>query len=102
MRDDEFVSYLKDVHSGVQSCVSGAVLAKTFRVSDNELRRRVNRLRRETELTDALTKLYKKYVPTPVREYIDEADAPAPAAPRPRRSPKPAAAKFAEEPEVVQ
>ncbi len=47
MRDDEFVSYLKDVHSGVQSCVSGAVLAKTFRVSENELRRRVNRLRRK-------------------------------------------------------
>ncbi len=47
MHDDEFVSYLKDVHSGVQSCVSGAVLAKTFRVSENELRRRVNRLRRK-------------------------------------------------------
>ncbi len=56
----------------------------------------------ETELTDALTKLYEKYVPAPVREYIDEADAPTPAAPRPRRSPKPATPKPAEEPEVVQ
>ena len=27
----------------------------------------------EQELTDALTKLYEKYVPAPVREYIDEA-----------------------------
>ncbi len=102
MHEDKLASYLEGVHRGAKSSVSGAVLAKTFRVSDNELRRRVNRLRRETELTDALTKLYKKYVPTPAREYIDEADAPAPAAPRPRRSPKPAAAKFAEEPEVVQ
>ncbi len=56
----------------------------------------------ETELTDALTKLYEKYVPAPVREYIDETDAPAPASPRPRRSPKPATPKPAEEPEVVQ
>ncbi len=56
----------------------------------------------ETELTDALTKLYEKYVPAPVREYIDETDAPAPASPRPRRSLKPATPKPAEEPEVVQ
>lgn len=56
----------------------------------------------ETELTDALTKLYEKYVPAPVREYIDETDAPAPATPRSRRSPKPAAPKPTEEPEVVQ
>ena len=56
----------------------------------------------ETELTDALTKLYEKYVPAPVREYIDETDAPAPAAPRPRRSPKPAAPKPTEESEVIQ
>ena len=27
----------------------------------------------EQELTDALLKLYEKYVPAPVREYIDEA-----------------------------
>lgn len=26
----------------------------------------------EQELADALTKLYEKYVPAPVREYIDE------------------------------
>lgn len=56
----------------------------------------------EAELTDALTKLYKKYVPAPVREYIDETDAPVPAAPRPRRSPKPVAPKPAEESEVAQ
>ncbi len=56
----------------------------------------------ETELTDALTKLYETYVPAPVREYIDDTDAPAPASPRPRRSPKPATPNPAEEPEVVQ
>lgn len=56
----------------------------------------------ETELADALTKLYEKYVPAPVREYIDEADALAPAAPKPRRSPKSAAPKPTEESEVVQ
>lgn len=56
----------------------------------------------EAELTDALTKLYEKYVPAPVREYIDETDAPAPAAPRLRRSPKPVAPKPAEESEVAQ
>lgn len=56
----------------------------------------------EAELTDALTKLYEKYVPAPVREYIDETDAPAPAVPRPRRSQKPAAPKPTEGSEVVQ
>ncbi len=55
-----------------------------------------------TELTDALTKLYEKYVPTPVREYIDENDAPTPAVPRPRRSPKLSALKSTEEMEAVQ
>lgn len=36
----------------------------------------------EQELADALQKLYEKYVPAPVREYIDETtdDAPAPQA----------------------
>lgn len=35
----------------------------------------------EQELGDALQKLYEKYVPAPVREYIDEGgeDVPAPA-----------------------
>ncbi|WP_312102469.1 DUF6103 family protein [Pygmaiobacter massiliensis] len=35
----------------------------------------------ELELGDALQKLYEKYVPAPVREYIDEGgeDTPAPA-----------------------
>ena len=40
----------------------------------------------ETEMTDALTKLYEKYVPAPVREYIDENVEPASVAPRPRRT----------------
>ena len=31
------------------------------------------------EMTDALVKLYEKYVPAPVREYIDECASPAPA-----------------------
>ena len=56
----------------------------------------------DSELTEALTKLYEKYVPAPVREYIDEADAPAPTAPKPRRAPKPAVPKPTEEAEVVQ
>lgn len=33
----------------------------------------------ESEMTDALVKLYEKYVPAPVREYIDECALPAPA-----------------------
>lgn len=56
----------------------------------------------EAELNDALTKLYEKHVPAPVREYIDEADAPPPAAPRSRRNPKPVAPKPTEESEVAQ
>ena len=28
----------------------------------------------DREMTDALVKLYEKYVPAPVREYIDESD----------------------------
>ena len=39
----------------------------------------------EAELADALQKLYEKYVPAPVREYIDETDTAAPAPPKPRR-----------------
>lgn len=56
----------------------------------------------EAELTDALTKLYEKYVPAPVREYIDETDAPAPTVPRVRRDPKPVTPESVGEPEVVQ
>lgn len=60
----------------------------------------------EREMTDALVKLYEKYVPAPVREYIDESDLPAstPAKPKrkPKRNPKPAAPKPAEEMEVAQ
>jgi hypothetical protein len=55
----------------------------------------------EAELADALTKLYEKYVPAPVREYIDETDVPAPAAPKSKRRPKPAEPKPTEEPEVT-
>ena len=33
----------------------------------------------DREMTDALVKLYEKYVPAPVREYIDECALPAPA-----------------------
>lgn len=58
----------------------------------------------ESALTDAATKLYEKYVPAPVREYIDETDAPAPApaTPRSKRSPKLSVPKPTEESEVVQ
>ena len=47
----------------------------------------------ESEMTDALTKLYEKYVPAPVREYIDESDTSTPAAPKPKRPAKSADAK---------
>ena len=39
----------------------------------------------EAELADALQKLYEKYVPAPVREYIDETDTAAPAPPKSKR-----------------
>lgn len=55
----------------------------------------------EREMNDALVKLYEKYVPAPVREYIDESDAPAAPA-KPKRTVKPAAPKPTEETEVVQ
>ena len=55
----------------------------------------------DREMTDALVKLYEKYVPAPVREYIDENDAPAAPA-KPKRTAKPAAPKAAEEMEVAQ
>ena len=56
----------------------------------------------ERELRDALLKLYEKYVPAPVREYIDESDVSKPSAPRPRQpqrsaSPKPAVTSTTEE-----
>ena len=53
-------------------------------------------------MTDALVKLYEKYVPAPVREYIDESDASAAAPSKPRRGPRAAAPKPDEEPEVSQ
>ena len=53
----------------------------------------------DREMTDALVKLYEKYVPAPVREYIDESAA-APS--KSRRSPRAAAPKPDQEPEVIQ
>lgn len=48
----------------------------------------------EQELGDALQKLYEKYVPAPVREYIDEGgeDTPAPAKKQKEKSMSSAAA----------
>lgn len=56
----------------------------------------------EAEMTDALAKLYDKYVPAPVREYIDETDTPVPVPSRPRRSPKSTVPKPTKESEVIQ
>lgn len=56
----------------------------------------------EREMIDALVKLYEKYVPAPVREYIDESDVPVSTPTKPKRNPKPAAPKPAEETEVAQ
>ena len=55
----------------------------------------------DREMTDALVKLYEKYVPAPVREYIDESDVSAAAPSKPRRSPRTAAPKPDQEPEVI-
>ena len=54
----------------------------------------------EREMTDALVKLYEKYVPAPVREYIDETDTSAPT--RSRRSSKPVVPQPVEDMEVTQ
>lgn len=54
----------------------------------------------EREMTDVLVKLYEKYVPAPVPEYIDETDTSAPT--RSRRNPKPVTPKPVEETEVTQ
>ena len=56
----------------------------------------------DREMTDALVKLYEKYGPAPVREYIDESDVSAAAPNKPRRSPRAAAPKPDQEPEVIQ
>lgn len=56
----------------------------------------------DREMTDALVKLYEKYVPAPVREYIDESDVNAAAPNKSRRSPKPVTPKPAEEVEASQ
>ena len=44
----------------------------------------------DREMTDALVKLYEKYVPAPVREYIDECALPAPTPRKYQRKAKPA------------
>ena len=56
----------------------------------------------ESEMTDALVKLYEKYVPAPVREYSAASAAPASAPARPERAAKPVAPKPSEEMEVAQ
>lgn len=56
----------------------------------------------DREMTDALVKLYEKYVPAPVREYIDENDVPASAPAKPKRTAKPSVQKPTEELEVSQ
>ena len=44
----------------------------------------------DREMTDALVRLYEKYVPAPVREYIDECALPAPIPRKYQRKAKPA------------
>ena len=51
----------------------------------------------EAEMTDALMKLYEKFVPAPVREYNDGCTEPAPVTPRVRRTAKKAEAKVSED-----
>ncbi len=48
MHEDKLASYLEGVHRGAKSSVSGAVLARNFEISGNQLMHRVNRLRRES------------------------------------------------------
>ena len=55
----------------------------------------------EAEMTDALVKLYEKYVPAPVREYIDGCTEPAPAVPKTRRTAKSAEAKSLEQDDLA-
>ena len=56
----------------------------------------------DREMTEALVKLYEKYVPAPVREYIDESDVAAAAPSKPRRNSRVTAPKPDPEPEVIQ
>ena len=51
-------------------------------------------------MTHVLVNLYEKYVPAPVREYIDETDTSAPT--RSRRNPRPTTPKPVEDMEVTQ
>lgn len=56
----------------------------------------------EAELNDAVQKLYEKFVPAPVREYIEDNAAPTPAvkSPRQRREAKPSLPDTSPESEV--
>ncbi len=47
MKKEQLHSYLRHGHRGKAAAVSGSELAKTMGVSGNELRRLVNRLRRD-------------------------------------------------------
>lgn len=49
MNNEQLCSYLKENCQGKEQAVSGRELARLCGVSENELRRRVNRLRREGE-----------------------------------------------------
>lgn len=46
MKNEQLCSYLKDIHRGRQRLIGGRQLAAAMRVSENELRRRINGLRR--------------------------------------------------------
>lgn len=56
----------------------------------------------ESEMADALAKLYEKYVPAPVREYIDENAIQAPDAPKPKRTIRTSASRATDEVEVTE
>ena len=57
----------------------------------------------QKRMDEALRQLYEQTVPEPVREYLNSRTAPpSPSRPRPKRPPKPAAMKPAEEMEVTQ
>lgn len=49
MNNEQLCSYLKENRLGKERAISGRELARLCGISENELRRRVNRLRREGE-----------------------------------------------------
>lgn len=56
----------------------------------------------ESKMADALAKLYEKYVPAPVREYIDENAAQTSDAPKPKRTYRTSASRATDEVEVTE